>query len=117
MGEPPRDVAPIALVTTVATLEDARRIGRALVERRLAACAQIAAIESFYRWEGAVQNEPEFRLLLKTTAAGRAALEAALLAMHPYQLPALHATRLDHAHPAYAAWIDDCVDGDGDGAP
>jgi len=44
----------IAVYTTVATLEDARRLAKALVERKLAACAQITAIESFYAWNGAV---------------------------------------------------------------
>ena len=55
--------APIAVVTTVARLEDAQAMARALVERRLAACAQIERIESVYRWQGAVQQEPEYRVL------------------------------------------------------
>jgi periplasmic divalent cation tolerance protein len=95
----------LALITTLATREDARRIGRELVERRLAACAQISAIDSVYRWQGAIHEEPEFRLLLKTTEARCAALEQALLELHPYELPAIHAFELERPHPPYADWI------------
>jgi len=99
-------MACIAVVTTVGSLDDARRIGRALVERRLAACAQIAPIESFYVWDGALCNDAEFRLLLKTTEARYAALEAAIREGHPYELPAIHAERLEPVYPPYAAWIE-----------
>jgi uncharacterized protein involved in tolerance to divalent cations len=83
----------MAVFTTVARRDDARRIARALVERGLVACAQISEIESFYAWGGALQQEPEFRLLLKTTAARYAAVEAVVREMHPYELPAIHAPR------------------------
>jgi len=96
---------PLLVVTTVATREQALALARAMVERRLAACAQITAIESIYRWEGAVAHEPEFRLLLKTHAGGYAALEAALRAQHPYALPAIHAIATAQAEAAYAEWV------------
>jgi periplasmic divalent cation tolerance protein len=99
-------VACIAVVTTVGSLEEARRIGRALVERRLAACAQIAPIESFYFWDGALCNDAEFRLLFKTTDARYAALEAAIRESHSYGLPAIHAERLEPVYAPYAAWIE-----------
>lgn len=96
----------LAVYTTVATEEQARTIARALVGRGLAACAQIGAIESFYRWNGAVQNEPEFRLLLKTTDARYDEVEAAVRALHPYELPAIYAVALERVHEPYAAWVD-----------
>jgi periplasmic divalent cation tolerance protein len=96
----------IAVVTTVAARADAQRIGRALVERRLAACAQISEIESCYCWNGALQNEPEFRLLLKTTAAHYDAVELAIRELHSYELPAIHAYALTHVYAPYAAWIE-----------
>ena len=58
---------PIAVVTTVANREDAHRLARTLVERKLAACAQISEIESIYHWQGEVQQAPELRVLFKTT--------------------------------------------------
>lgn len=96
----------LALYTTVATREDAQRLARTMVERRLAACAQIDQIESFYPWNGAIQNEPEYRILFKTTDVMLGALEAALLEIHPYELPALHAVAAEHVHPAYAEWVE-----------
>jgi periplasmic divalent cation tolerance protein len=99
-------VTPIAIVTTVATREDARRIGTALVERHLAACAQISEIESIYAWQGALQQEPEFRLLLKTTEEHYASVEEAIRKLHPYELPAIHAFAFAHVDAAYAAWIE-----------
>jgi periplasmic divalent cation tolerance protein len=106
-------MAPIAVYTTVGSADDARRIAQALVERRLVACAQISAIESYYRWDGAVRHEPEYRLLLKTTAPAYAAVEQAIRELHPYELPAIHGLALDRVDPAYAAWIDASVDAPG----
>ena len=100
-------MTPIAVVTTVATREEARKIAEALVARRLAACAQIAEIESLFVWDGALQDAREFRLLLKTTADRYDAVEQAILAQHPYELPAVHAVAIDRIHAPYAAWIVD----------
>jgi len=96
----------IAVYTTVASRDDARRMARALVERRLAACAQISEIESFYAWQGAVQDEPEWRILFKTTVERYAALEAAICELHPYELPAIHAVSVAQAFAPYADWVE-----------
>ena len=58
----------IAVLTTTASVEEARKIAQELVNRGFAACVQISKIESFYVWDDAVQNEPEYRLVIKTTA-------------------------------------------------
>jgi periplasmic divalent cation tolerance protein len=97
----------IAVYTTVATLQDARRIAQALVERRLAACAQISEIESFYVWNGVVHHEPERRIVFKTTADRYAAVESAIRELHPYELPAIHAVPIEHASSQYAAWVEE----------
>lgn len=96
----------IAVVTTVGNLGEAQSIASALVGRRLAACAQISEIESFYTWQGSVQNEKEFRLLFKTTDERYPAVEAAIKELHPYELPAIHAFALEHVYAPYAAWIE-----------
>lgn len=96
----------IAVTTTVATREQAQALARALVELRLAACVQISAIESVYRWDGAVQDESEFRLVCKTTAACYPALEAAIRERHGYTLPQIVASVLDPVYPPYAAWVE-----------
>lgn len=80
-------------------------MARLLVEKCLAACAQINAIESIYRWEGTIQQESEWRLLLKTTPDRYAALEAAILEHHPYDVPAIVALPCSQALPAFAQWV------------
>jgi periplasmic divalent cation tolerance protein len=101
---------PLLVVTTVATAEQARTLARAMVEARLAACAQISAIDSFYRWRGAVEHDVEQRVLFKTTAAAYPRLEAAIRAQHPYELPAIHAIPTTHAFDAYARWVGESID-------
>lgn len=95
----------IAVVTTLPTREQALGMARALVERRLAACAQIDTIESIYRWQGTIEHEGEFRLLLKTLAARYDDVVQAIRERHSYELPAIHALALDPIEPAYAQWI------------
>ena len=95
----------IAVFTTVGSREQARTIADALVLRGLVACAQISQIESVYVWQGALQREPEFRLLLKTTVAQYAAVESAIRELHGYELPAIFAVEVSHAFEPYAAWV------------
>ena len=109
---PPAPTAPkshttfLAVVTTVGSLQEAQHMARALVERGLAACAQISEIESFYSWHGAVQNEKEFRVLFKTTGALYGAIEWAIRELHSYELPAIHACAIEKIYAPYAAWIE-----------
>ena len=95
----------LLVLTSVGTRADADRLARAMVEQRLAACVHIEAIDSVYRWQGAVHQEPEFRLLLKTSAQRHAALINALRAAHPYELPALVTLRSHDVTPDYARWM------------
>ena len=97
----------LAVHTTVASADAARRMARALVERKLAACAQVEAIESFYTWQGALASEPEFRILFKTTEARVAEVEAAIRDLHDYELPAIHAVLLEQVHAPYGRWIEE----------
>jgi len=97
----------LAVYTTVAGVDAARRMARTLVEKKLAACAQVGEIESFYAWQGALANEREFRILFKTTEARVAEVEAAIRELHDYELPAIHAQTLEWVEPAYARWIEE----------
>jgi periplasmic divalent cation tolerance protein len=101
------DTRPLLVVTTVATREQALSLAQALVQQRLAACAQVSAIDSVYRWQGVVHEEPEHRVLLKTVAARYAEVEAAIRALHPYELPAIHAVAVEQAFAPYAEWVRD----------
>ncbi len=95
----------IAALTTVGTREQADTLAHDLVERGLAACVQLQAIESVYRWQGQVQQEPEWRLLIKSTQARWAELQAAILAQHPYELPALVAWPLPEGSAPFQDWV------------
>ena len=96
---------PIAVVTTVGSRAEAQAIAHALVERRLAACAQISDIHSVYRWQGEVQSADECRVVLKTTRERYAQVEQAIRELHGYELPAIHAWTFDAILAPYAEWI------------
>jgi periplasmic divalent cation tolerance protein len=99
------DTGILSLTTTVATLDDARRLACALVDQRLAACVQLdPGVESHYRWQGAACAEPEVRLTVKTLPDRLAALHDFFGREHPYQLPQL-LWHVDEASPAYADWV------------
>jgi len=96
----------LAVYTTVASREEAQAVAKALIERRLAACAQITEIESVYRWDEVVRHEPEFRIVFKTVAARYAEVEAAISELHSYKLPAIYAIAVEQSDARYADWVD-----------
>jgi periplasmic divalent cation tolerance protein len=84
----------------------AERLADALVAKRLAACINILApCRSVYRWQGAVQHEEEHPVLIKTTRAAYAELEAEIRAHHPYELPEIVAVPIERGLPAYLDWV------------
>ena len=98
--------APFLLVvTSVGSRDEANRIASALVERRLAACAQISAIDSYYTWEDEVRHEAEFRVLFKVAASAYDEAEQAIRTLHSYDLPAIHAIPVERAYAPYADWV------------
>ncbi len=99
-------MSAIAVVTTVGDKKEARRLARALVEAKLAACAQIEKIDSVYAWKGKIEYGKEYRVLFKTTEARYVAVESAIREMHSYELPAIHAFAFEHVFRAYCDWIE-----------
>lgn len=95
----------LAVITTTDSLELARKIAAALVDRRLAACVQISRIESFYAWQGQTQNDDEFRVFVKTTEDRYPDVEAAILELHTYDVPAIVAFPFEHVFEPYADWV------------
>ena len=95
----------IAIMTTTDSLDEARSISAALVERKLVACAQISSIQSYYSWQGSVQNDDEFRVLLKTTDERYPDVEAAILELHSYDLPAVVAFDVTRVYEPFADWV------------
>lgn len=97
----------IIVQTTVASREEADKLADALVSRRLAACVQMTAIHSTYRWAGEVQNGTEYRLDIKTAAARKADLLKGLGKLHPYEVPEVLVFATDDAGLGYAKWVED----------
>jgi periplasmic divalent cation tolerance protein len=98
-------------LTTVGSLEEGRRMARALVERRLAACVNLVPnLTSIYRWRGAVEEAEEVLLVIKTTEAQLAALEAAVRELHSYEVPEFLALRVEAASQPYLEWLLDSVE-------
>ena len=100
---------PIAVFTTTDGLEEARKLATTLVEQKLAACAQISEIESFYTWENDVQNDQEFRIMVKTTKDKYKDVEKAILKIHSYDLPAIYAVDVDELFKPYGNWVNELL--------
>ncbi|OHC65932.1 MAG: cation tolerance protein CutA [Rhodocyclales bacterium GWA2_65_20] len=96
----------LLVITHLPDADAARTLAGRLVGERLAACVNILApCRSVYRWQGKVEDAQEVPLLIKTTASRYAALEAAIRAAHPYELPEIIAVPLARGLPDYLAWI------------
>lgn len=98
---------PLRLIyTTFATREDAERCGRALVERRLAACVNIfPGMTSIYEWRGSLACEAEVAMIVKTRLGIVQAAIEALGGLHPYDTPAIIVLDPETASRPFAAWV------------
>ena len=98
--------ALLLIVTNLPDTTSAESLATHLVDEKLAACVNILApCRSVYRWQGGVESANEVPLLIKTTAAAYPALDAAILARHPYELPEIIAVSVQRGLPAYLDWI------------
>jgi periplasmic divalent cation tolerance protein len=103
----PEATPPARIVlTTTANPEEAARLGRVLVEERLAACATlIPAVQSIYRWQSEIESATETLLLLKTGPEQLPALEARLHELHSYQTPEFLVLGVEAASQPYLDWL------------
>lgn len=102
--------ACVAAETTTDSREVAEHLAATAVDQGLAACVQIAPIRSYYRWEGEVQNDPEYLLTFKTTeAAADGPLKEFLDREHPYDEPELIVLPITGGSASYLAWIAESV--------
>ena len=96
----------VFVYTTYASIVEAERIGRALVERRLAACVNILpGMVSYYWWQGAVERGEEVVMIIKTRASLAEAVRTAVRQMHSYTTPAILTIPIESVDPDYHAWI------------
>jgi periplasmic divalent cation tolerance protein len=98
--------------TTVASEEEAERIGAVLIERRLAACVQVLGpLVSRYRWQGEVERAREWLCLVKTESSRYPELEATIGELHSYDEPELVATPIVAGSAGYLGWIEQSLRG------
>jgi periplasmic divalent cation tolerance protein len=101
----------VVVLTTLGESTDAAAFARVLVADRLAACVNVLpAMTSLYRWKGAIEEEREQQLVIKTTRDRVPAIEARFRELHPYELPELLVVSAD-ASESYLAWVGDSVSG------
>ena len=99
-------MASLLVLTNLPDRMSAEALAAALIEARLAACVTILApCRSVYRWQDTLETSDEIPLLIKTTEARYAALEAAICAQHPYELPEVIAVPITHGLPDYLGWV------------
>jgi len=96
----------ILVISTLPDPQQAEKLAQLLVEQRLAACVNILpGGTSVYRWQGKVESASETIVLIKTTMVGYPALEAAIKAAHPYELPEIVAVPVTAGLPEYLSWV------------
>lgn len=100
----------VSVYAIFADAAEAERIGRTVVEERLAACVNILApCRSIYRWQGAIESEEEIPAIFKTTSAEADALIARIADLHSFEVPCVVAWPIDQLLVRYAEWVESSV--------
>src|ERR1700690_42740 len=99
------------ILVTCGSKTEAKKIARALVERRLAACVNIvtAPVESTYRWKGSVESSKEFLLVIKATRSRFPALRREIERLHSYDVPEIIAVAISEGTQKYLSWLAESV--------
>ncbi len=96
------------VLTTASSPQEAEKIARALVERRLAACVNIVSqIQSVYRWKDKVEQETEWLLIIKTHISAFESVREAIKELHSYELPECIMLEVSSGSEAYLNWIEE----------
>jgi periplasmic divalent cation tolerance protein len=100
----------ISVYAVFADADEADRIGRAMVEERLAACVNIIGpVRSVYRWKGAVETASEVAAVFKTTDAQADSLITRIAGLHSYDVPCVVTWPIDKILGPYADWVEGSV--------
>ena len=100
------------IITTYPEKESAQKIARLLVEKQLAACAQMMPIESVYSWKGNICEENEIVIFIKSKTDMFKKITAVIKENHPYEVPEIIQIPIIDGLPDYLKWIDECTDGE-----
>ena len=106
MTDPAR-ASIVSVYAVFADMQEASRIGRSMVEEKLAACVNVLGeCQSAYRWQGKVEVTTEVAAIFKARADKADALIARIAQLHSYDVPAIAVWPIDNAWPAYVAWVE-----------
>jgi periplasmic divalent cation tolerance protein len=107
-----RDTKYRVALVTCATLEEARKIARDVVEKKLAACVNIVthAVESFYSWEGKLENSSEYLLIMKTVEERVEELQKQTLTLHSYDTPEFIVLPVVAGSEEYLSWLGESLE-------
>lgn len=98
----------VSVYAVFADRDEAERIGRAVVEERLAACVNILApCRSIYRWQGKIESADEVAAIFKTAQAEAEALVERIEALHSYDTPCVAVWPVERLAGAYGQWVED----------
>lgn len=100
----------IFVYTTCQNIDEAKKIGKLIVEKRLAGCVNIWPINSIYWWEEKVTEDKEAVLLVKTLEKKVHEIEEVILKNHSYTVPCIAAIRVDRVNPEYKEWLGKCIE-------
>jgi periplasmic divalent cation tolerance protein len=100
----------IVILSTCGSADEAERLARMLIERRLAACVNVLpGVRSFYRWQGALESAGEYMLIIKSSRQLFAQLRAVLEQAHSYEVPEVIALPILEGSPAYLSWMSESL--------
>lgn len=97
--------SPVVVLVTASSQQEAGAIARALVTQKLAACVNVFPVQSTYTWEGAVQQEEEWQMVIKTDLTRWDDLSRAIQTLHSYDVPELIALPILQGSDAYLSWL------------
>jgi len=95
------------VITTCGSSEEGEKLASQLVESKLAACVQLSSITSYYRWEGKVNRDPEYKLVIKTRKALYDQLANFIKENHSYDIPEIIELPIQSGSKEYLSWIDE----------
>jgi periplasmic divalent cation tolerance protein len=97
----------IVVLSTCGSTEEAAKIARALVEKKLAACVNVMpAVRSFYRWKDVIEDEQESLLVIKSSRALFNDLRVEIERLHSYEVPEVIAVPVVDGSEGYLEWLD-----------
>ncbi len=93
------------VLVTAPSQDEAQAIAATLIEEQLAACVSIFPVQSIYRWQGEIQQEPEWQLMIKTDLTRFDVLSARVQAIHSYEVPEIIALPITAGSQSYLTWL------------